>query len=128
MGKIIFSSEYFNVKDTLECGQLFRFERHKGGYLVFTCDKCAYVYNDFDTAVIECADGDEEYFQNSLTTLYLSLFLKTYTVKVFTAIIIAQRTMRRIAPALKNIISAPAPLGKRISPLLKRIFLRFFVK
>ncbi len=64
MGKIIFSSEYFNVKDTLECGQLFRFERQKGGYLVFTCDKCAYVYNDFDTAVIECADGDEEYFQN----------------------------------------------------------------
>lgn len=64
MAKITFSSEYFSVKDTLECGQTFRFYPFGAGYLVFSKDKCAYAYNDDCLAVIECADGDEEYFYN----------------------------------------------------------------
>lgn len=62
MEKIIFSDEYFNVKDTLECGQIFRFKPYEKGYKVFSKDKCCYAYNEGDKAYIECEDGDKDYF------------------------------------------------------------------
>ena len=62
MKKIIVSSEFFNVKDTLECGQIFRFAPFKDGYRVYSVDKCAFIKNVGDTAVIECKEKDEEYF------------------------------------------------------------------
>ena len=64
MEKITFNSEYLNIKDTLECGQFFRFKPYKNGYLVFTLDKCAYAYNQGETAVIECNASDKAYFEN----------------------------------------------------------------
>lgn len=64
MKRIILNSEFFNVKDTLECGQVFRFIPHEKGYLVFSVDKCAYAYNDGDFAYITCEDADTEYFVN----------------------------------------------------------------
>ena len=64
MKKIVFPSEYFNVKDTLECGQIFRFTPFEKGYKVFSLDKCAYVYNEGDTAVIFCKECDEDYFSD----------------------------------------------------------------
>lgn len=64
MKKIILSSEFFNVKDTLTCGQIFRFREFKDGFLVFSTDKCAYAYNDGEKAIIECLDADENYFTN----------------------------------------------------------------
>ncbi|MBQ8426751.1 MAG: 8-oxoguanine DNA glycosylase [Clostridia bacterium] len=62
--KIEFDSEFFNVKDTLECGQVFRFIPYKLGYKVFTLNKCCYCYNTDNLAVIECLDKDVEYFKN----------------------------------------------------------------
>ncbi len=62
--KIEFSSEYFNVKDTLECGQVFRYFPYKKGYKVFSMDKCCYCYNESDMAVIECLIEDKKYFEN----------------------------------------------------------------
>lgn len=62
--KIEFSAEYFNVKDTLECGQIFRFIPYKDGFKVYSKDKCAYCYNTQKNAVIECDRQDEEYFYN----------------------------------------------------------------
>ena len=64
MEKIIFNNTYFNIKDTLECGQVFRFYPHEKGYLVYTKDKCAYCYNENDNAIIECNVDDREYFNN----------------------------------------------------------------
>ena len=64
MAKITFNSEFFNIKDTLECGQIFRFNKHDDGYVVFTLDKCAYLYSLGDKTVILCEDSDEEYFYN----------------------------------------------------------------
>lgn len=61
---IKFNAEYFSVKDTLECGQVFRFLPFKNGYKIFTADKCAYAYNEGGFAVIECEKCDEEYFRN----------------------------------------------------------------
>lgn len=53
-------SRYLNFKDTLGCGQTFRFKEKDGGYLVFSRDRCAFVINDGDDAII---DGDE-YFKD----------------------------------------------------------------
>lgn len=64
MKKIIFPSEYFNIKDTLTCGQVFRFKEFRAGYLVFTLDKCVYCYQSGNETVIECDDKDAEYFSN----------------------------------------------------------------
>ncbi len=62
MQKITFSNEFFNIKDTLECGQIFRYKPYKDGYLVFTVDKCAYVYQTATDTVIECENYDADYF------------------------------------------------------------------
>lgn len=62
MQKITCDAAYFNPKDVLECGQIFRFSPYKEGYKVFSGDKAAYVHTDGKTTVIECADGD--YFYN----------------------------------------------------------------
>lgn len=58
------SAEYFNVEDTVLCGQLFRYKKYGKGYLVFSADKCAYCYNDGKFALIECEENDSEYFKN----------------------------------------------------------------
>ncbi len=66
--KITFDKEYFDIKDTLYCGQLFRFRKAEtesaasGGHLVFSTDKCAFCFSDEKKTVVECAEEDEEYF------------------------------------------------------------------
>ena len=64
IAKTYFDGEFFNVKDTLECGQIFRFTPYQQGYLVFSCDKCAYCYNDQENAFIVTKTQDKEYFSN----------------------------------------------------------------
>jgi N-glycosylase/DNA lyase len=64
MVKIAYNCEYFNVKDTLECGQFFRFKPFKAGYLVCSLDKCCYVYQEGEFTYIECEKKDEQYFYN----------------------------------------------------------------
>ncbi len=64
MEKIIFNSEYFNILDTLDCGQVFRFSPFEKGFIVVSKDKCAYLYHQEDNAVIECKKEDKEYFYN----------------------------------------------------------------
>ena len=56
---IEFPSKFLSFKDTLNCGQVFRFVAHERGYLVFSGDRCAYCYEDGDTAFI---DGDDYFF------------------------------------------------------------------
>lgn len=60
--KIIYDKEFFDIKDTLCCGQIFRFTEAGEGYLVFSADKCAYCYEEGKNSVIECSACDEEYF------------------------------------------------------------------
>ena len=59
-----FNGEFFNIKDTLECGQIFRFKEYKEGFLAYSKDKAFYCYNSGDFAIIECQDEDEEYVKN----------------------------------------------------------------
>ena len=47
-----FSNEYFNIKDTLDSGQIFRYKPFKDGFLVFSVDKVCYVYEKDNKAVV----------------------------------------------------------------------------
>lgn len=60
--RIDYDNTYFNIKDTLECGQVFRFTPYRDGYLVFSADKCAYVHTEGNKTIIESDDND--YFYN----------------------------------------------------------------
>ena len=62
MNKIVFDSEFFNIKDTLDCGQIFRYKSINGGFLVFSGERACFLKTVGDTTVIEC--DDEEYFKN----------------------------------------------------------------
>lgn len=62
MQKIEFDSTYFNPRDVLECGQIFRFTPYKNGYKVFSRDLACYVYVDGNKTIIECENPD--YFYN----------------------------------------------------------------
>ena len=72
MEKIVYESEFFSVKDTLFCGQVFRFKlnpvlskaRGAESYDVFSADKRCLAYNDGEKAVIECEEKDADYFYN----------------------------------------------------------------
>ena len=57
-----YKSEYFNVKDTLDCGQIFRYKLINDYFLVVSGDKACRVCQKGDITVIECCDG--EYFKN----------------------------------------------------------------
>jgi N-glycosylase/DNA lyase len=62
MEKIILDSEFFNIEDTLCCGQTFRFIPYKNGYKVYSLDKCAYCYQEHNNTIIETEHKD--YFYN----------------------------------------------------------------
>ncbi len=67
MGNIVkleYDSEFFNIKDTLECGQFFRYTPYKAGYLVNSLSKCCYCYQTGNNTVIECEEKDAFYFEN----------------------------------------------------------------
>lgn len=59
---IKFSSKYFNIEDTLFCGQLFRFFKKDNGYILQSKNKACFLYYDKDYTVIE--SDDDEYFYN----------------------------------------------------------------
>jgi N-glycosylase/DNA lyase len=58
----VFKTEYFNPTDTLECGQVFRFNRCENGYFIHALDKCAKIYVDGPNTVVLCNDKDEDFF------------------------------------------------------------------
>jgi len=80
MIKIDFDNTYFNPKDVLECGQVFRFERFKEGYKAFSRDKACYVYRDKNKTVIESDYPDYFYEYFDLKRDYAAIIEK---VKAF---------------------------------------------
>ncbi len=59
---IKFSAKYLNFKDTLSCGQVFRFKPYKKGYLINAKNSCAYVYNENGFAYILGDESFHDYF------------------------------------------------------------------
>ena len=64
MAKIIFNKEFFNIFDTLSCGQVFRFKAMPLGFKVFSTNKMAKLYYSNDQVIVECEDSDLDYFYN----------------------------------------------------------------
>ena len=62
MQTIKIESKFFNPKSTLECGQIFRYKPYKKGYLVFSLDKCCYLYEENGYTFIE--SDNASYFEN----------------------------------------------------------------
>lgn len=62
--KFDYDRTYFDPKETLECGQVFRFFPFENGYLVLSKDKACRIYADEKKTYVECGDGDGEYFYN----------------------------------------------------------------
>ena len=53
--------EYFNIQDTLECGQIFRYKRlSDGAYAVYTLDK--YAELSYNGDLVEVRTCDKQYF------------------------------------------------------------------
>lgn len=61
---INFDSEFFSPKDTLECGQIFRYKSLNDGFLVLSQDKACKLSERDGKTIIEC--DDEKYFKNFL--------------------------------------------------------------
>ena len=62
MDRLECDARWLNARDTLECGQIFRFAPFKEGYKVFSRDKACYIYTQKNSTFIECDDGG--YFYN----------------------------------------------------------------
>lgn len=60
--KFDYDAQYFNPRDVLECGQVFRFYPYERGYRVFSADKECYIYSDGVKTVADSDEGD--YFYN----------------------------------------------------------------
>ena len=56
---IKYPNTYFNIEDTLDCGQVFRFKPFDRGFLSFALNHCAYVFKEGDETVV---DGDDDSF------------------------------------------------------------------
>ncbi len=86
MQKIVFDGTYFNPKDCLECGQIFRFYPYEKGYKVFSGSEACYVYSEANSTVFECKDADYFYNFFDLTRDYAQINerIKGYGVPVLT--------------------------------------------
>ena len=62
MDKIVVENTYFNIKDTLTCGQVFSYFDLGDKYLIRSNNKFAYVYNKADSVIIETEET--QYFYN----------------------------------------------------------------
>ena len=51
---IEFSAQNLNFKDTLDCGQIFRFKPFDGGFIVFSLGECAILKSDGQKSIIDC--------------------------------------------------------------------------
>ena len=72
-----YSSEYFNVTDTLECGQIFRYKRLDGGrYAVYSQDKYAELETVNDKVVVYTTDADYFWHFFDLDTDYAAKVAK----------------------------------------------------
>ena len=72
----IFINEFFNICDTLNCGQIFRYTLKDGGYLVYSLDKVAFCKQLPNGVEISTLDSDMSYFEKffDLSTNYKDIY------------------------------------------------------
>ena len=134
-----FSAEYFNVRDTLECGQIFRYKQlSEDTYAVYSADK----YAELTTVdgVVQVSTADKDYFWHffDLDTDYegkvrrisalsplmqeacafgkgIRILNQDLTEMIFSFIISANNNIKRIQliiDRLCNALGADTPFGK----------------
>ena len=81
--KITADLEFFNPKDTLECGQIFRFFPTEKGYLVLSGDRACEIAQEGDKTAIYCEEQNEQYFYNyfDLSTDYSGIYARAQASK-----------------------------------------------
>lgn len=96
MKKFDFDNEYFNPKDVLECGQVFRFEPYEKGYKAYSRDKACYVYTEGNKTVVESDYPDYFYNYFDLNRDYRAVTerIKEYGVPVLTHSVEACKGLR----------------------------------
>lgn len=62
MDKWDYPSRYFSPRDTLFCGQIFRFEEFEKGFMALSGERACYIFCEGDKTVCLSEDGD--YFYN----------------------------------------------------------------
>lgn len=82
MEKIDYDAKYFNPLHTLDCGQIFRFEPFKEGFLVFSGDKACYVHSDGVKTYAECEDGNYFYYFFDLARDYSEIVKMAESYKI----------------------------------------------
>lgn len=134
-----YPKEYFNIQDTLECGQIFRYKvLPSGAYAVFSQDKYAELYYDGDDVVVKTDDGkyfwhffdlDEDYAQKVARISEISPLMKQaaefgkgvrilnqdLTEMIFSFIISANNNIKRIQLIIERLCNAlgeDTPYGK----------------
>ena len=65
--------KFFNPRDTLECGQIFRYKSINGGFLVQSGSKCCFLKSVNGENEITFEDGDEEYFKKILNNVFMGV-------------------------------------------------------
>ncbi len=79
---IKFSKKFFNIEDTLFCGQVFRFYPFKRGYVVLSKNKACYLYYEGDFVVLDSTDDDYFYNYFDLALCYEKIYEKAKSFKV----------------------------------------------
>ena len=79
---ITVKNQYFNPKDTLSCGQVFRFKEYKKGYLLISGDKICYIYSEGDNTYIETEYKDYFYNYFDLSRDYSKIYDKAVSYDI----------------------------------------------
>lgn len=84
MKNIIFDKTFFNIEDTLSCGQFFAYKPYKKGYLVRSGNKFCYAFTENEKTVIACEDEHEKYFTDffDLERDYEKIYKKTLSFDI----------------------------------------------
>ncbi len=84
--KIFADNTYFNIDDTLKCGQTFAFEPYLNGYVVKSADKFAFLYYSNEKVVIETEHEDyfERYFDLARDYSKICEEAKAYNIPLLT--------------------------------------------
>ncbi len=126
MQKITYDAQYFNPRDVLECGQVFRFERFKEGYKVFSTDKACYLYSDGVTTTVECENADYFYRYFDLANDYGAIIekIRHFNVPVLDRSLEVAKGLRLLNQNAEEMIFSFIISQNNNIPRIKKIILR----
>ncbi len=106
MKRFDYDSEYFNPRDVLECGQIFRYVPFEKGYKVFSRGEACYVYIDGAKTVVESENPDYFYNFFDLPREYAAVIskIKEFNIPVLTRSCEAAKGLRLLRQDAEEMI------------------------